>query len=162
MVRSGLSPGAVSRLSPAERRLGFFSLACSLLFFAAALLALVAPNLAASLLGLGGSGALVPAAPLLEPNSRALWVGANMGMAVCALMAGLDPRGNRPFLLPVMAIQGGAVLEALADLLRWGDWGAVTGVMAWMGPLLVVTAFLTWRALKSVNGSLFHGTSLIH
>jgi len=152
-----------SLLSPAERRLGWFMLSSGLLFLAL-LLAEVA------LLAL-----LVWNREHWELPSSAFSLGAGLlaAAACCALLAGADPRRNRPFVLPVLAAETGCALLASCQLLLMPGGvlrpfteqetftrGALVAtppfdlpLLALCAPLALATFLLLRAAVRSVNGS---------
>ena len=117
----------MTRLTVQERRFGLAMLIMGGLMFASGL----------ALTGLGG-------------GDLALGGPGRIGVGLCALMAGIEPRRNRPLALPLIgALLGGAILSML------GGWPR-SHVIA-DGGLAVAIVVLMESARSSVNGSLIRG-----
>ncbi|MFT5684089.1 MAG: hypothetical protein ACI8RZ_005030 [Myxococcota bacterium] len=73
-----------------------------------------------------------------------------MGVGLCAMLAGIEPRRNRPLALPLfIALVAGAVVSLIEGLPR-------SHIIA-DGGLAITVLVLMETARSSVNGSLFRG-----
>ena len=73
-----------------------------------------------------------------------------LGIGLCAMLAGIEPRRNRPLALPLIAgLAAGAAVTALGQ-------GSRAHLLA-DGGLAMASLLLMESARSSVNGSLFRG-----
>lgn len=142
-------------LSPHERRLGTFALATAALYAATGLFFAVLPRLSLRIAAGGEPISFGPGARMWH----ALSISMMAMLAVCSYFAGRAPRENRRFLVPVIVSKACSTLMAVGGLLTWH----AAHAEAWAGrrtlwaaistdlPLLLVTAWLYWKAAPGVS-----------
>jgi len=136
-------------LSPQERRLGQFALACAFLYAGAGLFFAAMPRWTLKLAAAGDRLTFQPGARLWH----ILAISMMAMLALCCWLASRAPRENRAFLLPVMLSKAVSTGVALAMLAAWHPVSpeALAGrrtLLTIAGtdfPLLVLT-FWIWRS----------------
>ena len=92
-----------------------------------------------------------------EALPAALWLPLGVSMmftiATCALLAAVDPRRNRVFVLPVMVSKAVSTLCAGSLVLFGTGQASALGVVLTDLPLFVATLWMYAAAVRSVNGS---------
>jgi hypothetical protein len=140
-------------LTDEERRFGTFMLATAVLYGLGALSFGILPSLTQRWGGLGGAALGLPVGDAL-PGPMWLVLGVSMMcmLTLCCLMVGRDPRGNRPFVLPVLLSKWVSSLYAGTLVILGQAEASALGTVATDLPLFVATFVLARSAMRSVNG----------
>lgn len=148
----------MTRLSRWERRFGWFMLGSGLIYAVVGLFFAFFPGTGRLLAGLPGVALGLPEGDALPAS---LWhplaVSMMLTIATCALLAGIDPRRNRPYALPVIVSKATSTFTALGLVLAGQAQASALGVVVTDLPILVATAALYAAATRSVNGSWLRG-----
>ena len=143
----------MERLTDAERRFGWFMLICGVVYLLGGIGFWLLPafnqaiaEVITGFAGLGTSGAL-PAPMWLPLGISMMWT-----IAACALIAGVDPRRNRVFAIPVIVSKGVSTAAAAWFVIRGVGQASALAVVITDLPLLIATLWLYRAAMCSVGG----------
>lgn len=149
---------APRRLTRAERRLGFYLLGSAVVYGGAGLVFWVFPAWCQWVSGwLGEAVGLETGRALPASLWHPLGVSMMFTISCCAAMAGIDPRRNRPFVLPLIVSKLASTAVAIGWLLTGHGLASTLGVVATDLPIAGVTIAMYAAAVRSVNGSWLRG-----